>query len=114
MNIRMASYVLAGVAVVAVVAIPAVFVEAVRLLLLVAFCLLVPGLGWARRVGGGGAVDTVALAGVISMSATILVSTAMVVLNVWSAPGGVAVLIAIALLGFSPLGRGASSPRAQS
>ena len=60
------------------------------------------------------AIDTVALAVMISMSATILVSTAMVVLNVWSAPGGVAVLIAIALLGFAPFGRGTSSPRPQS
>lgn len=60
------------------------------------------------------AMDTVALAVMISMSATILVSTAMVVLNVWSAPGGVAVLIAIALLGFAPFGRGTSSPRPQS
>lgn len=60
------------------------------------------------------AIETVALAVMISMSATILVSTVMVVLNVWSAPGGVAVLIAIALLGFAPFGRGTSSPRPQS
>lgn len=106
------NYLLVGAVVVVVVMILVVVVEAVRLLFLVAFCLLLPGLGWARRASRGDAIDTVALAVLISMSSTILVATAMAVLNAWSAPGGIAVLIAFAVLGFVPFGRSAASSKA--
>lgn len=114
MNRDRSLYVLVGSAVAVVLAILAIVVEAVRLLLLVAFCLLLPGLGWARRVDRGDTVDTIALAVLISMSSMILVSTAMVVLDAWSTPGGIAVLVALAVLGFVPFGQSAASSRSHS
>lgn len=91
-------------AVVALVILP-IMVEPARLLYAVVFCLLVPGCGWAYRAPVGDTVDRIAVAVTISMSATILVATAMVVTNSWSASGGVAVLAAFAALGFAPFGR---------
>lgn len=82
-----------------------VFVDSVRLLWSVLFCLLVPGSGWAYRSGVGDLLDRVALAVVISMSATILVSTFMAVNNWWSVPGGVAALAVFALVGYIPFTR---------
>lgn len=108
MTRKSAAYVLVGAAIVAFGALSAVIVDALRLPLTVACCLLLPGLGWARKAGRADAMDTVALAVLISMSATILVSTAMVVTNSWSTPGGVAVLVAFAVLGFVPFDRARS------
>lgn len=85
----------------------AVLAEPLRLMVMVAFCLLLPGSGWARRAGRGDVLDTFALAVLISTSATILVSTAMVVTNTWSVTGGVAALAAITVLGYVPRIRGA-------
>lgn len=91
----------AAAAVLALVFLPIV-VESVRLLYLVALCLLLPGAGWAYRATNADVVDRIALAVVISMSATILVATAMVVTDSWSVAGGVAALAAVGLLGFVP------------
>lgn len=87
-----------------------VFVESVRLIWAVAFCLLLPGSGWAYRADGD-VVDRIALAVVISLCATILVSTAMVVSNSWSVPGGVVALAVFTLLGFVPFDRAVRSVR---
>lgn len=93
-----------GATVLALVILP-IAVEPVRLLCVVGFCLLAPGWGWARRMGTGDGGDKLALTVVISMSASILVATTMVATDTWSAPGGVAALAAIAVLGFVPLRR---------
>lgn len=103
MNSHKTAWVLVGaVAVIALVILPIV-VESARLPAAVAFCLLVPGSGWAYRAKGVDAVDTLALAVLISMSATILVATAMVATDSWSVPAGVAALAAVAVLGFVPV-----------
>lgn len=116
MNKDEAAWVLLGAAAAVAVVILPIAVEPVRLLYAVAFCLLVPGCGWAYRAAVGDTVDKIALTVVISLSATILVSTAMVVTNSWSVPGGVAVLTVFAALGFVPItraspGRGLSPDR---
>lgn len=98
------------VALVALVALPVVF-EQVRLMCAVAFCLLAPGWGWARRTGPGDAVDRLALAVVISLSVTIIVGTTMVATDRWSIPVGIAVLTAVAVLGFVPYERAGSARR---
>lgn len=95
----------AVVAVVVILAIPPVFVEASRPLWAVVFCLLLPGSGWAYRAEVGDFFDKVALAVIVSMCATILVATGMVVTNSWSVLGGVAGLAVFALLGFVPFAR---------
>lgn len=88
-------------AVIGLVALPVAY-EPVRLLYAVAFCLLVPGAGWAYRAGSADAADKLAIAVLISLSATILVATAMVATNSWSLPGGVAALLVVAALGLVP------------
>lgn len=102
MNRNRTSGALIGAAVLVVLVILPIVVEPVRLLYAVAFCLLVPGCGWAYRAAVVDTLDKIALAMVISMSATILVATAMVATNSWSVSGGVAVLVAFAVLGFVP------------
>lgn len=91
----------AGAAVAALAAVP-VLLEPARLLYAAVFCLLVPGIGWAFRSRSGDVVDKLALAVAISMSATILVATAMVATGTWSVAGGAAALVVIAALGFVP------------
>ncbi|MVZ91671.1 hypothetical protein GQF49_14545 [Microbacter sp. ANSKLAB05] len=92
------------------VVIPALAVEEFRLVGAVVLCLLVPGSGWAYRAGVGDVLDRIALAMALSMSATILVATAMAVTRSWSVAGGAAALTAIAVLGFVPIDR-VRSPR---
>lgn len=94
----------AVVLVAAVVVLPLV-VEPARPLLLMASCLLLPGAGWAYRAGVGDAVDRVALALAISMAATILVATGMIVVGAWSIVGGTAALAVVGALGFVPWSR---------
>lgn len=69
-----------------------------------ALCLLLPGLGWARKMRFGDRGDTLALGVVLSMCATVAVGTAMAVSGAWSPVGGMAVLALVAAVGFLPLG----------
>nr|WP_241724104.1 phosphotransferase [Dietzia sp. E1] len=69
-------------------------------------------LAWLwQRLGREGrradAVDRLALSVVFSMSATILVATAMAATGTWSVAGGMAALAVIAVLGFVPFGSSA-------
>lgn len=105
MNRDRTAWALVGaVAVLALVALP-VLVESVRLLYVVACCLLLPGSGWAYRAKAADTADGITLTLAISMSATILVATAMVVTGTWSVPGGVIALLAITVLGYVPYPR---------
>jgi hypothetical protein len=65
-------------------------------------CLLLPGLGWARKMHFGDLGDTVALAVVLSICTTIAVATAMAVSGHWSLEWGLAALGGVALAGFVP------------
>lgn len=102
---------LAGAAVATALVILPIIVEPVRLVYTVAFCLLVPGSGWALRSRAGDAVDKLALAVLISLSATILVATALVATETWSVVGGLGALAVIGALGFVPFDRGLRPPR---
>jgi hypothetical protein len=70
-----------------------------------ALCVLLPGLGWARRLRPADRGDTLALAVVLSLCATVAVSTAMVLADRWSWTVGAACLTGIAGLGFVPARR---------
>ena len=76
---------------------------AVRLTAALLVCLVLPGLGWARRLRLRDLGDTVALTVVLSMSLTAVVATGMAVTRTWSASGGLVVLVAITVLGFVPV-----------
>lgn len=109
MNREKTAWVVVGAAVVVVLVLLPIAVEPVRLPHAVAFCLLVPGWGWARRTGPGDAVDRLALTVAISLSATIIVGTAMVATDRWSIPVGIAALTVVAVLGFVPYERAGSA-----
>ena len=72
--------------------------------LVAAACLLLPGLGWARRSQLRDAGDRLVLAIGISISAVTLVGTTMAVTDRWSMPAGAVALLAVAVTGFLPLG----------
>lgn len=112
---RIGWYLAGAVALAVMVGLP-VLVEAVRPLYLLVACLLLPGAGWVRRWGTGDLGDKVALTVAVSMSATILVATAMVATGTWTLLGGLVALAVIAALGFLPLPerhrhRGLRAPR---
>lgn len=67
-------------------------------------CLLLPGLGWARKMRFGDRGDTLALAVVLSMCGTVAVGTAMALSGRWSLGWGLVVLLGIAAAGFVPAG----------
>lgn len=76
-------------------------VETVRLASAVAFCLLGPGCGWARKMRSnddGG--DTLALALALSICATIAVGTAMALSGWWFPVAGFTILLLITAAGF--------------
>ncbi len=77
-------------------------VHAVRMILALACCLVLPGLGWSRRMRLRDAGDTLALAVVLSISASVVVATAMALAGQWSTVWGTVVLLAVAGLGFVP------------
>jgi hypothetical protein len=77
----------------------------VRLAAALALCVLLPGWGWARRLRPADRGDTLALAVVLSLCATVAVSTAMVLAARWSWTGGAACLAGITGLGFVPAHR---------
>jgi hypothetical protein len=72
--------------------------------LVAAACLLLPGLGWARRSQLRDAGDRLALGIGISICAVTLVGTTMAVSDKWSMPAGAVGLLAVAVTGFLPLG----------
>lgn len=77
----------------------------VRTIGAVLFCLLAPGYGWARRLPGNSRGDTLALAVILSICATILLGTIMVVLHTWVTLNAFLILTAIGIAGFMPLRR---------
>jgi len=76
-----------------------------RMAAALACCLVVPGLGWARKLRPGDVGDTLGLAVVLSICATATVGTAMTVSGRWSTPSATLVLAAVGLLGLLPLHR---------
>jgi hypothetical protein len=72
--------------------------------LLTAACLVLPGLGWARRSRLRDAGDRLALAIGISVCAVAVIGTIMAVAGWWSTPVGAAALLAVAAAGFVPHG----------
>jgi hypothetical protein len=98
-----------------VVALLATDLPAARVAGALAICLLLPGLGWARKMHFSDLGDTLALAIVLSISMTVAVSTTMVLSRSWSLGWGLASLGGLALAGFVParqlLDRGAAAVR---
>jgi hypothetical protein len=76
-----------------------------RLAAALVLCVLLPGWGWARRLRPADRGDTLALAVVLSLCATVAVSTAMVLAHRWSWTLGATCLAGIAVLGFVPARR---------
>jgi hypothetical protein len=70
-----------------------------RILVALAFALVMPGLGWAERLRLRDRGDTLLLAVTMSVCLLVLVGEGMALLRVWSVPGAFVVLAAIALLG---------------
>jgi uncharacterized membrane protein len=68
--------------------------------LVAAACLLLPGLGWARRSLLRDAGDRLALAIGISISAVTVIGTIMAITGLWSASVGMIALLAVAVAGF--------------
>jgi hypothetical protein len=93
----------AAVAVFALLCILAVAVAEVRLVLMAAFCLLVPGYGWAHRMQLKDRGDTLAMTVVLSLCASVLVGTALAVSGLWSPLAGLIILVLITLGGFAPI-----------
>jgi hypothetical protein len=73
-----------------------------RLGIVAAACLLLPGLGWAWKLRLGDTVDRLALAIAISICALTVVGTTMAVLGRWSTPLGLVALTAVGAIGFLP------------
>jgi hypothetical protein len=71
-----------------------------RLVVVAAACLLLPGLGWAFRLGLRDVGDKLALAIGISICAITLIGTTMAVTGRWSTSGGAIALLAVAITGF--------------
>lgn len=67
-------------------------------------CLLLPGLGWARKMRFDDVGDTVAFAVVLSICGTVMVGTAMALADAWSLGWGLAALTLAAVTGFVPVG----------
>src|SRR5215210_723091 len=77
--------------------------SAVRVVFALAICLLLPGLGWARKMHFGDLGDTIAMAVVLSICTTVAVGTAMAVSGSWSLGWGLVALGVVALAGFVPV-----------
>lgn len=77
---------------------------AVRMAVALVACLVLPGLGWARRLRLKDLGDTIALTVVLSLSITAVVATAMALAGAWSSLAGLVILVAITGLGFVPVG----------
>lgn len=93
----------AAVAVFALLFILALAVTEIWVAYMAAFCLLVPGYGWAHRMQLKDRGDTLAMTVVLSLCASVLVGTAMAVSGLWSPLAGLAILVLITLGGFAPI-----------
>ncbi len=96
----------AGIATVAALALAlglALDAPAVRMAAALVVCLVLPGLGWARRLRLKDLGDTIALTVVLSLSITAVVATAMALTGAWSPVAGLVILVAITGLGFVPV-----------
>jgi hypothetical protein len=80
----------------------AVDLSVARVVFALAICLLLPGLGWARKMRYADLGDTLAMACVLSICTTVAVGTVMVLSRSWWPQWGLAVLAGIALVGFVP------------
>ena len=85
-----------------VVGLLATNLPAARVAFALAICLLLPGLGWARKMRFADLGDTIALAIVLSICVTVAVGTAMAMSGSWSLEWGLAALAGVALAGFVP------------
>src|SRR4051812_39768644 len=99
---RRRTWALAAVASALLAAVLATNLPAARLTMALIACLLLPGLGWARRMHLGDLGDTLALAIVLSISMTVAVGTTMALSRSWSLGLGLASLAGLALAGFMP------------
>lgn len=86
----------------ALVAWALVDLSSLRLAVALALCLLVPGLGWARKLRTSDLGDTLALSVALSLCATTAVATTMAVTARWSPWVGLVALGVVAVLGFLP------------
>jgi hypothetical protein len=77
-------------------------VGTLRLGIVAAACLLLPGLGWAWKLRLGDVGDRLALAIAISICALTVVGTTMAVLGRWSTPLGLVALATVGAIGFLP------------
>jgi hypothetical protein len=75
---------------------------AARVIGALVICLLLPGLGWARKMHFSDLGDTLALAIVLSICTTVAVGTTMAISDTWSLRWGLAALAGVALAGFVP------------
>jgi hypothetical protein len=87
-----------------VVVLLAANLPAARMAGALAICLLLPGLGWARKMHFSDLGDTLALAILLSICMTVAVGTTMVLSRSWSLGWGLASLGGLALAGFVPAG----------
>ena len=81
----------------------AINLPAARMIFALTICLLLPGLGWTRRVRSGDRGDTLALAIVLSTCMTVAVGTTMVLSRSWSLGWGLAALSGISVAGYLPI-----------
>jgi hypothetical protein len=106
MRTRVSSVGLAGLATAAAMVVAlalALDAPAVRLAAALVGCLVLPGLGWARRLRLRDLGDTIALTVVLSLSITAAVATGMAVTGLWSPAAGLAILTAVTVVGFVPV-----------
>jgi hypothetical protein len=85
-----------------VVVLVATDLSAARMVGALVICLLLPGLGWARKMHFSDFGDTLALAIVLSICMTVAVGTTMALSRSWSLGWGLASLAGLALAGFIP------------
>jgi hypothetical protein len=80
-----------------------------RIPVVVAFAVVVPGLGWAWRLRLSDTGDTLLLAVTISVCSLVVIGEGMALLRLWSVERGFLVLAAVALLGVAIPRRGRSA-----
>lgn len=83
----------------------------IRIPVVLAFAVVVPGLGWAWRLRLADPGDTLLVAVTISIGLLVVIGEGMALLRLWSVQGGFLVLATIALLGVA-LPRAISAPKA--
>jgi hypothetical protein len=97
---RLAVAVAVAMSIGAVVLVAAGRIGTLRLVLVAAACLILPGLGWAFRSSLRDVGDKLALAIGISICVITLIGTTMAVTGRWSTSGGAIALLAVAITGF--------------